>query len=323
MKNLRIGCILLLALSLLLCTTMASAEGETYKVGILQYVEHPALDEAEKGFVEALKDGGLVEGENLTIDRQNASGDQATLQLMSDQLVNGGNDLLLGIATPSVQALAAQTEIPVLGTAVTDYVEAGVVASNEAPGINVSGTTDMNPIDLQVELMVQLVPDAKTVGLIYTNSEVNSQIQGDIMKAEAEKLGLTVVEKTISAVGDVQQAVEALVGQVDAIYAPTDNIIASAMTVVGDVATPAGIPVITGETNMCVAGGLATYGLDYYKLGYQTGQMALRILLEGANPAEMPIESLTDAELVINTTTATALGIEIPEELLAKATIVE
>lgn len=324
MKRLRVLGALLLTLCLSLGVTgLWAEEGETVKIGVLQYVEHPALDAAYQGFIDGLAAGGLVAGENLEIDFQNPSADQAVMQLARDQMVANGSDLMLGIATDAVQALAVQTDIPVLGTAVTDYVAAGLIADNDAPGINVTGTTDMNPIDLQVQLMMDLFPDTQTVGVIYTNSEVNSQVQVDILKEVAEGMGLTVVEKTVSAVGDVQQATEALVTQVDVIYAPTDNIIASSMSVVADVATPAGIPIITGEAGMCENGGLATYGLSYYNLGVQTAGMALRILNEGANPAEMPIESQSEAELVINSTTASMLGIEIPEEILANATIVE
>lgn len=317
-----------LALALLLClliglTCGAAAEEESYRIGILQLIEHTALDAANQGFLDALADNGLIEGKNLTIGQQNASGDQATLQLMAEQLKNGEYDLYLGIATGAVQALSAQIQDkPILGTAVTDYVAAGLVASNEAPGINVSGTTDMNPIDLQIELLVKLLPDAKVVGICYTSSEVNSQIQAEIAKEEAEKWGLEVVVKTISAVGEVQQAIESLVSQADVLYLPTDNIIASAMAIVSDVTLASGTPTIVGEENMCAGGGLATVGLNYYDLGYQTGLMALRILREGANPAEMPIESLAQAGLCFNADTAAALSIELPEDLVDSATII-
>jgi putative ABC transport system substrate-binding protein len=313
---------LILALCLLIvlapCALAADA-AESYTVGILQYVEHPALDASRDSFLKALADNGFVEGENLTVNVLNASGDPAATQLMAGQLAQGGNQLLLGIATPAVQALSAQTDtIPILGVAVTDYVAAGLIASNDAPGINISGTTDMNPVDLQIALIKQLTPEAKTVGICYTSNEPNSQIQADLAQAEAEKLGLTVVTKTITAVGEVQQAVESLASQVDAIYLPTDNVLASAISVVSEVAIANKIPVIVGEANMCEGGGLITVGLDYSKLGYQTGNMALRVLKEGANPAEMPIESIADADLSINLTTAELIGITIPQDLLDK-----
>jgi putative ABC transport system substrate-binding protein len=320
MKNGSICVFLVFCILLLLVVPCAQAEGEAYTVGILQYVEHPALDASSEFFLKALADNGLVEGENLTVSFHNASADPAATQLMSQQLAQEGCMLLLGVATPAVQALAAQTEtIPILGVAVTDYVAAGLIASNEAPGINVSGTTDMNPIDLQIELLAKLVPDAKTIGIVYTSNEVNSKIQADIAKAEAEKRGLAVEIKTISAVGEVQQAVETISSMVDALYIPTDNVFASAMPVVAEVAEAKKLPVITGEANQCESGGLATMGLDYKKLGYQTGLMAVRILKDGANPAEMPIERSTDADLSLNLVTAELIGFTFPQDLLDAA----
>lgn len=320
MKNGSKWVALVLALGLALGLTTALAEDPQYKIGILEYVEHPALDAAVEGFLAGLKDKGIEEGKNLTVTLQNPAADAATCQLMAEQLVQADNDLLLGVATNAVQALSAQTDgIPILGTAVTDYVGAGLIAANEAPGINISGTTDMNPIDLQIELLVKLAPEAKTIGICYTSNEVNSQIQADIAKAEAEKRGLQVIIKTVSAVGEVQQAIESLAGQVDAFYIPTDNVLASAVSVVTEVTDPLKLPVIVGEENMCKSGALATVGLNYYQLGYQTGAMAARILQDGANPAEMPIEALTKADLSLNKTAAELLGMTLPEELLAQA----
>lgn len=177
----------------------------------------------------------------------------------------------------------------------------------------------MNPVDKQIDLLMQLVPDAKTIGVLYTSSEVNSEIQAKMAEQEAARYSLGVVTKTISAVGEVQQAVESLVGQVDALYIPTDNICASAMAVIASVANPAKLPVIVGEENMCNEGGLATIGLNYTKLGYQTGMMAVRILKDGANPAEMPIEGLGDADVYLNQVTADEVGIVFPQELVDAA----
>lgn len=317
MKNARRILGLLLSLMLVLGTTAAIADEGSVKIGILQYVEHAALDSASEGFKQALKENGY---ENVTIDYKNASGDNATLQLMAEQFAAGDYDVLLGVATPAVQALlTAVSDKPILGTAVTDYVSAGLVASNEAPGANLSGTSDMNPVDKQIDLLMQLVPDAKTIGVLYTSSEVNSEIQAKLAEEEAARYNLAVVTKTISAVGEVQQAVESLIGQVDALYIPTDNICASAMAVIASVANPAKLPVIVGEENMCNEGGLATIGLNYTKLGYQTGMMAVRILKDGANPAEMPIEGLGDADVYLNQVTADEVGITFPQELIDAA----
>ncbi len=317
MKNARRILGLLLSLMLVLGTTAAIADEGSVKIGILQYVEHAALDSASEGFKQALKENGY---ENVTIDYKNASGDNATLQLMAEQFAAGDYDVLLGVATPAVQALlTAVSDKPILGTAVTDYVSAGLVASNEAPGANLSGTSDMNPVDKQIDLLMQLVPDAKTIGVLYTSSEVNSEIQAKLAEEEAARYNLAVVTKTISAVGEVQQAVESLIGQVDALYIPTDNICASAMAVIASVANPAKLPVIVGEENMCNEGGLATIGLNYTKLGYQTGMMAVRILKDGADPAEMPIEGLGDADVYLNQVTADEVGITFPQELIDAA----
>ena len=317
MKNARRILGLLLSLMLVLGTTAALADEGSVKIGILQYVEHAALDSATEGFKQALKENGY---EDVTIDYKNASGDNATLQLMAEQFASGDYDVLLGVATPAVQALlTAVSDKPILGTAVTDYVSAGLVASNEAPGANLTGTSDMNPVDKQIDLLMQLVPDAKTIGVLYTSSEVNSEIQAKMAEQEAARYSLGVVTRTISAVGEVQQAVESLVGQVDALYIPTDNICASAMAVIASVANPAKLPVIVGEENMCNEGGLATIGLNYTKLGYQTGMMAVRILKDGANPAEMPIEGLGDADVYLNQVTADEVGIVFPQELVDAA----
>jgi len=302
----------------------ALAADTVFTVGVLQFVEHPALDAATEFFVKALADGGLVDGENLRITVLNPSADFGSMDLMAGKLVDDGNMLLLGVATPAVQALASKTDtIPILGVAVTDYVGAGLIVSNEAPGINVSGTTDMNPIDLQMDLLLALVPEAQVVGIAYAANEDNSRIQADIAVAEAEKRGLSVIVKTISAVGEVQMTIESMMGDIDVLYVPTDNMLAAAMQVVTGVTDAHGVPVIVGEANMCKSGGLATVGLNYERLGYQTGLMALRVLLEGANPAEMPIESQTDAELSINLTAAQLLGITIPQEMLDAAILFE
>lgn len=312
-------------IALLVCVLMGAgstavlAQEEIVRVGILQQVEHNALDAAREGFVQALADNGYVEGKNIEFNYQNASGDQATLQLMAEQLV-GSSDIILGIATSSMQMLAAATsDIPLLGTAVTDYEAAGLVASNEAPGLNVTGTTDMNPVDLQIALIAQVLPEAKTLGILYTSSEVNSEIQANIAKEEAQALGMQVVVKTISAVGEVQQAVDSLIGRVDAIYIPTDNVFASAMTVVANVATDGKMPVFCGEANMVQAGGLATYGLNYYKLGYQTGAQAVRILRGEGDIASMPIEGSDEADLILNQLTADMIGLTFPQALLDSA----
>jgi putative ABC transport system substrate-binding protein len=284
-------------------------------IGILQYVTHDALDAAREGFVQALADNGFAEGQNVTFDVQNAQADNSNLSTMSNRFVNNKVDLVLAIATPAAQSIASlTTEIPILFTAVTDPVGARLVESAQVPGGNTTGTNDMNPIAEQLDLLVKLVPTAKTVGLLYTSSEDNSVIQAEIVKAEAAKRGLAVVEQTVTNANDVQQAAQSLVGKCDAIYIPTDNTLASAMPTVGAVAEEAKVPVVCGESNMVLAGGLATLGINYYNLGYQTGEMAVRVL-NGESTAAMPVESLQKFDFTINGTVAAAIGLTIPEDL--------
>ena len=310
--------------SLFGCGSEKAAKQKNVKIGIVQLVEHNALDAANKGFVDGLASKGYKEGENVEFDRQNAQADQSNLQNIAQRFVNNKMDLICAIATPAAQAVANLTkDIPITATAVTDYEQAKLVASNDAPKGNVTGTTDMNPVKEQIDLLLKLVPNAKTIGTVYCSSEVNSETQVKMMKTYAESKGLTVVEATVSTVNDIQQAAQSLVGRVDAIYEPTDNIIASAMPTLVAITNPAKIPVICGEPNMVKAGGLATYGVDYYKLGFQTGEMAADILAGKTKPESMPIQSLKEMSLTINETNAKLLGITIPEDMLKAAALVK
>ena len=285
-------------------------------VGIIQYVEHQALDDAREGFLAALEENGYVGGQNIEIDYQNAQGDAANLSTISDRFVGKKVDLILAIATPAAQNVAGKTSIiPILGTAITDYVVARLADSNEVPGGNISGTSDMNPIKEQIELLTTLVPEAKSIGLLYTSSEDNSVLQAQLAKEIVEELGLKYVEVTISNSNEVQQAVQSIVKKVDALYVPTDNIISSAMPIVHGVTVESKTPVICGEHSQVVAGGLATLGVNYYNLGYQTGLMALRVLA-GEDPARMPIESAKNFDFAINGKVAEEIGLEIPADLL-------
>jgi len=296
--------------------TTDSAKSPDVTVGIVQYIDHVALDASREGFVAALADNGYVDGDNITIDLQNAQGDQSNLSTISDRFVSNKVDLVLAIATPAAQAIAGKTtEIPILGTAITDYVAARLVKSNEVPGGNVSGTTDMNPIKEQIDLLVKLVPTAKTVGVLYTSSEDNSVLQAKIAKEAIEKLGLNYVEVTVTNSNDVQQATQSIVSQCDAIYIPTDNVFASAMPQVQNITSQSKTPVICGESGMVESGGLATLGISYSELGYQTGLMAVKILKGEATPATMPIEASTKFEYVINGTVAEEIGVTIPADL--------
>lgn len=291
-------------------TAEKTADGKQFKIGVLQLVQHAALDATNKGFIKALDEAGL----NYTVDQQNASGDQPTCQTIASKLVNDKDDLILAIATPAAQAVAGATsDIPILMTAVTDPAASDLVESNDNPGGNVSGTSDLTPVKEQISLLKKILPDAKTVGILFCSAESNSEIQAKMAKEAIEAEGMTAVEYTVSNSNEIQTVVTSMVGKIDALYVPTDNTIAAGMATVSMVANENGIPVICGEEGMVKAGGLATYGIDYYELGYLTGQQAVKILKEGADISKMPIEylPLDKCKLTVNEETAKTLGIDV------------
>jgi putative ABC transport system substrate-binding protein len=309
----------MLALALACMPILAMAGGETKTIGIIQYVQHVALDSAREGFVQALADNGLVDGQNITLDVQNAQADASNLATISDRFLANNVDLVLAIATPAAQSIAGKTTtIPILGTAITDYEVARLVNSNEAPGTNVSGTTDMNPVADQIKLLKELFPETKTVGVLYTSSEDNSILQAKMAKEAVEAEGMTYVEVTVSSSNDVQQATQSIVDSCDAIYIPTDNVFAASISVVYEVTTAAKKPVICGEAGMVEGGALATLGINYYDLGYQTGLMAVRVLA-GEDVSTMAIETASKMDYTFNSTYAEAIGFTIPEKYQAYA----
>ncbi len=296
-----------------------STAGTPVKIGVIQLMEHAALDAAYQGFVDGLAEAGYKDGQEIQIDFQNAQGEQANCQTIADKFVSDKVDLVLAIATPAAQAMANATQdIPILVTAVTDPADAKLVASNEAPGGNVTGTSDMNPVEEQMKLLKEMVPEAKTVGMLYNSSEANSKLQVDMAKKVADTLGLACVDYTVSNANEIQQVVESAIGKVDAFYAPTDNVIANGMVTVAGVTEPAKIPVICGEENMVDNGGTATYGLSYYNLGKLTATQAVDIITGKSKPAEMPILYLTDCVLAINEESCQKMGLTIPDELKAQ-----
>jgi len=221
--------------------------------------------------------------------------------------------LLLAISTPAAQALANETsEIPILTTAVTSLETANLVESNERPNTNVSGTSDLAPIDQQLDLLKELVPNARTIGFIYNSSEANSQLQIEIAQKEADRLGLETVKMSVTNTNEVAQTMQALVGRVDAIYIPTDNTLSAAMATVGQIAKANNMPVVTGSGSATMVGGLATIGIDYFKLGEQTALMAVDIFENEAKPQTMPVQTQSDARLIINEEMVEALNFRIP-----------
>lgn len=289
----------------------AETDSSVQKVGILQYMEHKSLDKAREGFIAELKDEGYEDGKNIKIDSLNSQGDQANLKSMSEKLVKEKSDVILTIATPAAISVATETtDIPIIFTAVTDAVSAGLVDSNEKPGKNITGTSDMVPIDKQTNLLLSIVPDAKAIGIIYNSSEENSVIQAKLAKEAIEKKGVKVKESTVTSTNDVQQVMTALVGEVDGVYIPTDNTLANTMETVGEIARNKKLPIVTGSAEDVKVGALATYGLDYEKLGRQTGKLAVKILKGEAKPADLAVDMPTDLDLVVNEDMAKALGID-------------
>ncbi|HHT7668193.1 TPA: ABC transporter substrate-binding protein [Streptococcus suis] len=297
-------------LTLAACSSSSEqASSDVVKVGVLQYMEHESLTAAREGFVAELEANGYKEGEKLVLDYQNAQGDQANLQTISEQLI-AGNDIVLAIATPSAQSLATvSTETPIVFTAVTDPLSADLVESIEKPGGLLTGTSDQAPIDKQVELLGQAVPDAKTVGILYTTSERNSEVQVEQAKELLEKAGYKVVVKGITSSNEVQDATTSLMKDVDALFIPTDNTVASTMTMIGELSVEHKVPVIGGSTDMVDEGGLLTYGTNYEALSRQTAKMAIKII-EGANVSETAVEYPETVSLHVNEEMAQKLGID-------------
>ena len=326
-KALAAGPMLTLALGVMGCggdKKEAPKKAEKVNVGIVQLVEHAALDAANKGFVEGLASKGYKEGQNIAYDRQNAQADQSNLQNIAHRFVNNKVNLICAIATPAAQTVANVTsDIPIVATAVTDYKTAKLVKDNAKPGTNVTGTTDMNPVEQQLDLLLKVVPNAKSVGTIYCSSEVNSQLQVDILKKAATAKGVTIKEATVSNVNDIQQAARSLVGKVQAIYVPTDNVLASAMPTLVSVTEEAKLPVICGEGGMVKAGGVATLGVDYYKLGFQAGEMAADILGGKSKPADMAIQAQKEFKAMVNVKEAEKIGLKVPEDVLKGAELVK
>ena len=297
-------------------------DSDVKTIGVLQYMEHGALDAAYEGFIAGLAEEGYIEGENIKIDLKNAQGDLTTAQTIANQYVSDDVDMMFAIATQAVQsAYNATKDIPILMTAVTDPVEAGVVKDWNQSGTNVTGTSDLTPVAKQMELITELVPEAKTVGVIYTTSEVNSEVQVKMAEEAASNLGLQVIRVGVTTVNDIPQAVASVIDKVDAMYAPTDNLIASSMPVLWNVCLDKKVPIVAGVDTMVIDGGIATEGIDYYQLGYETGLMAAQVL-EGKDPSTMPINTLQNTTLIVNQKNAEAIGLSIPDSILKGAEII-
>lgn len=297
----------------------ASGDGETYVVGICQLVQHDALDAATQGFMDALTD---ALGDKVTFDVQNAQGDSNTCSTIINSFVSSNVDLILANATPALQAAVAGTnEIPILGTSVTEYgVALGIDGFDGTAGGNVSGTSDLAPLDGQADMLQELFPDAKKVGLLYCSAEANSQYQVDTIKAFLEEKGYSCEYYAFSDSNDITSVVTNATNAVDVIYVPTDNTAASNAELISNVCIPAGIPVVAGEEGICAGCGVATLSISYYDLGIATGKMAAKILAEGADISTMPIEYAPNFTKKYQAANCEALNITVPEGYEAIAT---
>lgn len=302
---------------------VTNSKKETVTVGVLQFVSHPALDEIYKGVEEGLKENGYDKGKNLEIIFQNGQADQSKLAIMSQQLVQKKADVLIGIATPAAQALANTTqEIPIILGAITDPVSAGLVKENQKPGGNITGVSDQSPLSAQMDLLKELVPAAKKIGILYASSEENSRYQVAEAQKAAEAKGLTVKTYAVPSSNEIAQTVQVMTKETDVIYIPTDNTIANAMqTVVGE-ANRTKTPIIPSVDTMVEQGGLATVGINQHALGVQAGKMAAEVLSGKSQPATTPIYTFNTGDAIINEKQAQKLGITIPAELAKKSKLI-
>jgi putative ABC transport system substrate-binding protein len=316
-------CIVLMA-SLLFLSACGQGDDDTIKLGISHFVEHPSLDAARDGFIQALADNGYVEGENLTIDLKIAPADASTNATIAQDLATGDYDLILAVATPSAQAVVSKVrdegkDTPIFFTAITDPVDAGLIGSFENPGANVTGTSDTHPeaITNTMKAIKAMFPEAKKVGIIYNAGEDNSVSNVAAAKKAMEPLGLEAVEKTAVDANGVNLAAQSLIGAVDVIYIPKDNLVVSNLEAVGIVAQENDIPLLVGEGDSVAreGGGFLGYGFKYFDLGYQTGEMAVKVL-EGKNPSDIPAERPSSLGLYVNYDNAREQGIGNLEELV-------
>lgn len=297
----------------------SSTSTEKVKIGVLQFVTHDSLDEIYKGIKAGLEEGGYTTTDNLEIDFMNAEGDQSQVQTMSKKLVDNGNELLIGIATPAAQGLAnATTELPIIMGAVTDPVGANLVTDLKNPGGNITGVSDQTPVADAVSLIKEITPDAKTIGVLYSSNEDNSKIQVAEFKAAAEEAGYTVLEYAVASSNEIAATVEVASSKADVLFTPVDNTVASAFSTVVSVVNKTKTPIFTSVEDMVEGGGIASVTLSQYDLGVATGKMAAKIL-DGANPADTPVQIFNEGTVVVNQKVAKELGITLSDDVISKA----
>ncbi len=313
--------VLVLVLAMTMFTGCGSESGDMLKVGIVQLTEHPSLNTIRESIIQGLEDEGYVDGENIKIDYQNGQNDMSIMKNIAQTFVGNEVDVIIAIATPAAQAaLSETTDIPIVFAAITDPVDAGLIDSLEAPGGNVTGTSDeVSAADI-MDLAKEINPEFKTIGALYNVGEDNSNAVVKGLKDYAAKNGFKVVESTFTNSSEVQQAAQYLADKADVVFSPIDNTVASSMAVVTDIFNKQQIPFYVSADSMVQDGGLATYGIDYTVLGKETATMVADIL-EGASPATMAVKKMSDMKVYINTDTAKAIGMEIPSSVMEKATV--
>ncbi|ALB29676.1 ABC transporter substrate-binding protein [Companilactobacillus heilongjiangensis] len=319
MKKTLIGLLTITMAALLLvgCSNKTASSDKSLNVGILQIVPHGSLDAARKGFKEQLNKEIKQNHKSIKVNYnyQNAQGDQSNLNSMAQQLTQKKSDLILGIATPSAQALAKKTKTtPIVVTAVTNLESAGLVKNDKKPGTNVTGTKDLGPVDKQVKLLTTMTKNDKPIGVLYNSSEENSVLQIKMVKKYAKNHNLKLNIVSVTSTNDVASALSGLAGKVSGIYIPTDNLMASSMKTVGKKAREAKLPVVTGSIEMAEDGGTATYGINYHDLGKQTAKMAYKILIDKKKPQDMPVETSHTLRLYVNKANAKAIGVN-PDQI--------
>ncbi|MBY4985838.1 ABC transporter substrate-binding protein [Streptococcus suis] len=299
--------------------TSQSASSEKVKIGVLQFVTHDSLDEIYMGIKAGLEEGGYSTTDNLEIDFMNAEADQSQVQTMSKKLVDNGNELLIGIATPAAQGLAnATTELPIIMGAVTDPVGANLVSDLKNPGGNITGVSDQTPVADAVSLIKEITPDAKTIGVLYSSNEDNSKIQVAEFKVAAEEAGYTVLEYAVASSNELASTVEVATSKTDVLFTPVDNTVASAFSTVVSVANKTKTPIFTSVEDMVEGGGIASVTLSQYDLGVATGKMAAKIL-DGANPGDTPVQIFNEGTIVVNQKVAKELGITLSDDVINQA----
>lgn len=298
-----------------------AGDAKSYKIAISQYVEHPSLDATREGFLAALKDGGIVEGENLKVDLENAQADQANNLSIAQKIAGDKNDLVLGIATPSAQAVVQNVkDTPILFAAVTDPLDAKIVTDLEHPGGNVSGASDTNPeaITRLMNFIATQFPNVKKLGLVINEGEPNAVVMADIAKKELDKHGIELVKAAITNTSEVKQAAESLVGRVDAFYITLDNSVVSGVDAIIQTANDNKIPFFSADRDTVEKGAFATVGFKYYDHGYQVGEMAVEVLKNGTSPGDMKVTMQEKLDLILNLKAAAAQGIEVTDAMKAE-----